>query len=296
MAIFITGASGYIGGSVAKGFADAGYAVRGLVRNADVAAQVAAIGVEPVIGALEDHDLLKTEARNAEGVIHAARAEDLESALALLDALRGSNKPYIQTSGTGLVATEAGGDALAPLVPEDNWQAYGAPERQARRDIDARVIAAAQDAIRTIVICPPAIYGYSKGPRRQTTQVGRLAQYAREHGAATIVGQGINAWSQVHIDDLVDLFLLAYPKAPAGSFYFAESGEASFRDIAEALDKRMRLGGVKSLSMAEAQATIPFARLLGANSRVTGKRARAELGWKPHRAPLLAWIEHEMEL
>lgn len=35
MKVFITGASGYIGGSVAKGLLDAGHTVFGLVRNPD---------------------------------------------------------------------------------------------------------------------------------------------------------------------------------------------------------------------------------------------------------------------
>jgi hypothetical protein len=33
---------------------------------------------------------------------------------------------------------------------------------------------------------------------------------------------------------------------------------------------------------------------LGSNSRVRGERARKQLGWQPHRPPVLDWIAGDM--
>lgn len=298
MAIFITGASGYIGGAVAKGFADAGYAVRGLVRTDAAADALKALGVEPVLGTLEDHDLLAHEARAAEAVIHAARAEDPVSAAVLTDALQGSGKRFIQTSGTGIVARPTCGNALYPTVFDDEGMTItSAPGREARLQIDWDVRAAAQTGVHSIIICPPAIYGYSRGPRRASMQVLRLLDHVAEHGVVTIIGEGRNSWSQIHIDDLVDLFLLAYRDAPAGSFYFAENGEASFGEIAQALEDRLHLGSIKSISIEQAEPTWRAAQFVfGGNSRVSAKRARRELGWSPSRPKVLQWIGSELEL
>ena len=49
--------------------------------------------------------------------------------------------------------------------------------------------------------------------------------HARKAGAVQVVGNGINHWSNVHIDDVADIYALAVEKAPAGAYYFAENGE-----------------------------------------------------------------------
>ena len=75
MRVFVTGASGYIGGSVAGALLAAGHQVAGLVRSAQKAQQVKALGLEPVSGNLDDAALLARMAREADAVIHAADAD-----------------------------------------------------------------------------------------------------------------------------------------------------------------------------------------------------------------------------
>ena len=52
MKVFVAGASGYIGGSVAAAMRAAGHEVIGLVRSDARAAQVRERGIEPLIGTL----------------------------------------------------------------------------------------------------------------------------------------------------------------------------------------------------------------------------------------------------
>ncbi len=75
MKIFVTGANGYIGGSVASTLIADGHKVRGLVRSREKADAVAAHGVAPVIGSLDDADLLQAEARAADAVVNAASSD-----------------------------------------------------------------------------------------------------------------------------------------------------------------------------------------------------------------------------
>jgi nucleoside-diphosphate-sugar epimerase len=300
MAIFLTGATGFIGGAVARRFVDNGHSVRGLARTPEKASQLAAMGVEPVLGSLSDADLLTAEAGRADAVIHCARAEEGASARALLNGLRGSGKTYVQTSGTGIVATPGDGDTLTSTVYDDGHAHLNVPPaRQSRFEVDKGVMAAAGEDIRTIVICPPSIYGHSRGPKKNSSQIPFLLNHARTAGAVTIVGQGINRWSQVHIDDLVDLYLLAYDKAQAGSFYFGSNGEASFRDLADALEGRLQLGPVRSIPVEDAEqlwGSVLSRLIIGGNSRVLSKRAPTELAWRPSHDSAVEWIRNEMEL
>ena len=72
--IFLTGASGFIGGSLAIQLMANGHRVRGLVRSAEKAAQLTALGIEVVLGDLDDLALLSTEAKNADARVGADQA------------------------------------------------------------------------------------------------------------------------------------------------------------------------------------------------------------------------------
>ena len=171
------------------------------------------------------------------------------------------------------------------------------PGKQARREIDLRVLDAAESAIRSAVICPSLIYGVGRGLNPSSVQVPFLVTNAREQGVVQVVGSGLNVWSNVHIDDVVDLYVRALSHAPAGAFYFAEHGEASFGDIGAAIAKRLGLAGVEALPAdvaAERWGESKAYFTLGSNSRVRGRRARRELGWAPRHASVIEWILTEM--
>ena len=68
--------------------------------------------------------------------------------------------------------------------------------------------------MRGVVLCPTLIYGAGHGVHQESIQVPKLIGLARRTGVARHVGRGLNVWSNVQIDDLVDLYLLALEKAP----------------------------------------------------------------------------------
>jgi nucleoside-diphosphate-sugar epimerase len=297
MKIFITGAGGYIGGSVAMALLAAGHRVRGLTRNAASAQRLAETGIEPVLGSLDDADILTREALASDGVINTASADHLGAAQALIAGLEGSSKPLLHTSGSSVIGDDARGSRRSETVFNEDTPLVVQPMKQPRRDLDLLVLGAAAQGIRSAVICPSNVYGTGKGLNPNSVQIPFLAANARTHGAVQVVGAGLNVWSNVHIDDLVNLYLLALEKAPAGAFYFAENGEASFGQIGAAIATRLGLPGVQSLDPEVAAQRWGEAKAyfsLGSNSRVSATRARRELDWKPRHTSVIDWIVNEM--
>lgn len=299
MKIFITGAAGYIGGSIAARLVAQGHTVRGLLRDSTKAPALLASGIQPVIGSLDDEDVLAREAREADGVVNTANADHLASLKVMISALEGSGKALVHTSGSSVVGDDARGDQLSEVIFDEGTAFVVAPAKQARHALNGTVLAAAARGVRSVIVCPTLIYGVGSGLNPHSIQIPFLVEQARTHGAVRVVGKGLNRWSTVHIDDLADLYLLALEKAPAGAFYFAENGEASFAEIGQAIAARLGLGSVESLPAEEAATLWGMARAYytyGSNSRVRAKRARRELGWSPRHESALAWIEKEMPL
>jgi nucleoside-diphosphate-sugar epimerase len=298
-AIFVTGATGYIGGSLAARLVEAGTRVRGLVRNLESAALLAERGIEPVLGGLDDAGLLTREARASDGVVNTASADHAASVRALIAGLEGSGKPLLHTSGSSVIGDDARGHQRSDTVFDEDTPLVVNPMKQPRRDIDLMVLGAAARGVRSAVICPSNIYGIGRGLKADSVQIPFLAANARKNGVVQIVGAGLNVWSNVHLDDVVDLYLLALAKAPAGTFYFAENGEAAFGDIGAAIAKRLGLPGVESLPPEVAaqrwgEGMAYFS--LGSNSRVRATRARRELGWSPRHSSVLDWIANELPI
>ncbi len=122
---------------------------------------------------------------------------------------------------------------------------------------------------------------------------------AQKQGVVQIVGSGLNVWSNVHIDDVVDLYVLSLDKAPAGSFYFAENGETLFLHIGNALAKRLDFAKVESLDPEVAAERWGVARAyysFGSNNRVRSVRARQELGWLLRHTSVIDWILNDMPI
>lgn len=297
MKIFITGASGFIGGSVAMQLVAQGHQVMGLVRSEDTAKRLTHAGITPVLGALDDAQLLSDWARASDAVINTANADHLGAVEALLNGLEGSGKAMLHTSGSSVVGDDARGAFCSPHVFDEYSTLTVNPLKQARHHIDQLVLSAAARGVRSAVLCPSLIYGVGRGLNPHSVQIPFLASNAVETGAVEIVGKGLNVWSNVHIDDVVNLYQLALEKAPAGAFYFIENGEAPYAGVGLALAQRLNLAGVKHLDPEIAAARWGVARAyfsFGSNSRVRSRRAREELGWKPEHSSVIKWIHSQM--
>lgn len=294
MKIFCTGASGYIGGSVAAHLAAAGHQVTGLVRSPEKAEAIRARGIAPLMSTLDDAATLAHAARAADVIVNAASADHGGAVDALLGALAGSGKPFIHTSGSSIIGTRARGERSDAVFDEDT-PFTPSPARAARVALNKNILAHSDRGCRPVIICPSLIYGLGLGVEPHSTQVPLLIALAKKRGNAAHAGPGENIWSNVHIDDLVTLYARAIDKAPAGAFYFAENGENSMREACVAVNRMLGFAGEPSaMSMQEAAAEWGEGTAedtMASNSRVRAKRARRELAWQPNARSLIAEIE-----
>lgn len=294
MKIFLTGASGFIGGSVATQLIAAGHDVRGLVRSRQRADAVTRFGIAPVLGRLDDVSVLAEEATRADAVVNAASADHRPAVEAMLDALAGSGKTFLHTSGSSIVGSRDEG-RVSDAVFDEGAAIDPSPARAARVALNNDILAAAERDIRVLIVAPSLIYGRGLGVNPDSMQIPWLIDVARRTGGARHIGPGENIWSNVHIADLVELYRLVLEKAPAGAFYYAENGENSMREAAAAISRTLGYGGgTEAMSIEEAAGYWgegPANDTMASNSRVRARRARSELGWVPSGPGLIEEIE-----
>src|SRR5450755_1911348 len=125
MRVFVTGASGHIGSAVVAELLSAKHTAVGLARSEASAVKPEAAGAEVVRGDLDDLAGLAAAAKAADGVIHLGYKHDLafggtpdgfvkaaehdtRVVQAIGEALMGSNKPFVNTSGTAQLALFGG--------------------------------------------------------------------------------------------------------------------------------------------------------------------------------------------
>jgi nucleoside-diphosphate-sugar epimerase len=238
--------------------------------------------------------VLSQAAKAADVVVNAASADHKGAAVALLDALAGSGRPFIHTSGSSVIGTRSKGQRSDAVFNEDT-PFTPSPARVPRAALNELILSYRDKGCRPVIVCPSLIYGIGHGAGRDSVQVPLLIKLAKKRGNAAHAGPGENIWSNVHIDDLVTLYALAIEKAPAGAFYFAEHGENSMRELCEAINRMLGFAGPPvAMSMQEAAAEWGEGTAedtMASNSRVRAKRARRELGWQPKARSLIEEIE-----
>ncbi|KAL4893259.1 hypothetical protein BDV59DRAFT_201848 [Aspergillus ambiguus] len=324
--VFLTGATGYIGGDalsvLATQYPDLAISV--LVRSAGKSKEVQAKfpSVRIVQGGLDDSKLLEKESADADIVLHTADASDHVGAAnaiaAGLAAGHSKENPgyWLHTGGTGILTfadTDRGvfGDRDEKVY--DDWDRVDElthlPDHAFHRNVDRIVLDAGvkhAGVVQTALVCPPTIYGRGRGPCSQRSrQAYELAKVTIQLQKGPIIGAGLSIWNNVHVHDLSDLFVLLVEAAVQGrsddglwggnAYYLAENGEHCWGDLTREMAKRATdLGYIpqpvaEPIDLDEAKKYAGFESLSwGMNSRGRARRARNLLGWKPYRPSLEA--------
>jgi nucleoside-diphosphate-sugar epimerase len=284
MHIFVTGATGYIGQAVSQRLLQAGHSVSGLVRSESGAKALRSRGVDPVLGGLDDAEILREAALAADAIIDTATADHAESTHVFLSTLEGTGKKFIRTSGTGVYTDLAQGE-LNPTVFTEYDDHTPAEIVATRYATDQAVVEAAKKGIHTVVLRPSMIFGDGA-----SEQLPLLIRQAITSGRSLYVGRGENRWANVYIADLAEAYLLALEKAAPGSVYNLAAGEARMGDIAETIARLVGLKSAESCAPEVAYAALGQRWVdvaISSNSRVDSAKARAELGWNPAGPDLL---------
>ncbi len=280
--IFLTGATGYIGGAVADALLAAGHSVSGLARSDEAARRLSTRGIVPTSGDLNAPASLSKAAVESDGVIHAGTTNDgridQEAVRVMLDALRDSGKPLVYTSGIWVLGDTGG------KIADETWPVNPAALVAWRPGVEQMVLDAAGKGVRSIVIRPGVVYGHGGGIPAD------FVKSARESGAARYVGTGENRWPLVHVDDLADLYVRAFEHAAPGTLLLATDGSGfRVREIAEAASLGAGAEGrTESWPLEEARKTLgAYADALVLDQLVSSEKARSMLGWRIRSTSLL---------
>lgn len=292
MRVFVTGASGHIGSPVVNELLEAGHQVVGLARSDASAAKIEAAGAEVRCGDLDDVEGLREAAAGADGVIHlgfkhesmqsgdmhGAIATDMAATEAFGDVLAGTDKPFVNTSGTLMLAMIGIDDRPGT---EDDRSPGGH-----RGDVENATIALADRGVRASVIrLSPLVHSdldhHGFGPI--------LIGIARDKGFAGYPAEGTNRWPAVHTRDAAHLYRLAVESAPAGQILHGVGDEGvPLADIAAAIGRGTGLP-VRSVPADEIPDYFSFlAGFITLDNPTSSAKTRALLGWEPTHPGLIA--------
>jgi nucleoside-diphosphate-sugar epimerase len=288
MRVFVTGASGFIGSAVVRELLGAGHSVVGLARSDASAAALTLAGAEVARGDLTKPETLSAPATNADAVIHLAFEHDFskfaencaneQRAIAALgDALAGSQKLLIVTSGVGMVRTHG-----RPSTENDAPPSEGGFPRTPERAADA----VSQRGVRVAIVRLPQVHD-----TRRAGLVSFVIGVARQKGFVAYVGEGTNHWSAAHVNDVARLYRLALEKNVTARYHAVGEEGVQLRAIADVVGKGLQVP-VRSITPDEAAGYFGWmAALAGEDIRSTSEQTRAALEWKPTGPGLIADLE-----
>ncbi|TMC54298.1 MAG: SDR family oxidoreductase [Chloroflexi bacterium] len=290
MRVFVTGATGFIGSAVVRELLDAGHEVLGLARSDQAAAAMAAAGAKVHRGDIGDLDSLRRGAAASDGVVHTAfnhdfsvsrhkaAAADRLAVEAMAEALVGTDRPIVITSGTA---------GLSPghLATEQTIPGFDAVGRHAVEDA---VFSFAGRGVRPAVVrLPPTVHG-----RGDHGFISMLIDIARNKGISGYPGEGSNRWPAVNRLDAAHLFRLALESAPAGARLHGVGEEGiPVREIAEVIGRHLGLP-VVAIPPEEAAGHFGFlAAFFALDCPASSALTQQLLGWHPAQPGLVADLE-----
>jgi nucleoside-diphosphate-sugar epimerase len=306
MQIFITGASGFVGGAAMRHLIGSGHAVSAMSRSEKSDIAIRAAGATPVRCDLET--VAADHIRGADIIIHAAAfveqwgpkdawfKSNVLGTQAVLDAAKNAGvKRFIHIGSEAALCHGQhlrGVDETYPLAPNSPYP-YCATKAQA----EARVSAANGQEIETIVLRPRFIWGPG-----DTTLLPTIEAMARS-GGWTWLDHGRARTSTTHIENLVHAIELALTAGKPGEAYFIlDDGERTLREIISGLaasrgiklpDKSMpsfaadMVGGLCEFAWrtfglkGDPPLTRHAAMVMSRDCVLKGDKARAGLGYAP---------------
>jgi nucleoside-diphosphate-sugar epimerase len=280
MKIFVTGATGYVGGAVAAHLHRHGHTIIGLARSDEAANKLTALGMAVHRGDLNDPASLLEPVADADAIVQAGfdnkrlsggnRRGERDAVEVMLDALKPGAK-FVYTSGFGIYNDGTGPDGFDEAVRA------APPSYLSWRVALEDEVVAVQGRV-GIVLRLPMVYGGSgnmvfKGMMAQGTADRRV----------TYVGAGETRKSLVHLDDMAELYRLAIEKIDASTVLQVGDGRTiTDRALAELVARKIGPDvAVESVPLEKALEKAFWAKILAMDMILVPDRAKALLGWTP---------------
>ena len=216
MKVFVTGATGFIGTAVVQELIGAGHKWWGWLAQMRAHKLLSASGAQVHRGNLDDLESLRSGAANADSVIHCAFdhsafsgdfskfteicEQDRRAIETLGEALLGSNRPLIVTSGTA-IANRVSGE----LATEDSVDRN---EQNPRQGSEVAVDTLVARGVNASVMRLPQVHDTVK-----QGLITYLVQLARQKGRSAYVGDGSHRWPAAPVRDVAQLYRLRGGKA-----------------------------------------------------------------------------------
>jgi nucleoside-diphosphate-sugar epimerase len=290
MRVFVTGATGFIGSAIVQELLGAGHRVLGLTRSDAGARSLLAAGAEVHRGNLEDLESLRSGAAQSDGVIHTAFDHDFSNFVAncekdrraiaaLGEALSGSDRPLVITSGTGMGSSVPGQPAIEDVLDPNH------PNPRKASELAGISVAASGVDVRVVRL--PQVHD----PVKQGL-VSIAIAIAREKGVSAYVGGGLNRFPAVHRLAAAQLYRLVLEKGSAGARYHAVAEEGvTLKEIATVIGRGLKVP-VESISAEAATAHFGwFAMFVGMDMPASSALTQERLGWRPTGPGLIADLE-----
>ncbi|KAJ5926106.1 Phosphatidylethanolamine-binding protein PEBP [Penicillium verrucosum] len=316
--VFLLG-PGFIGGEILDLLLISNYKVTTLVRRESAVADYTNLGVETVVGNLDDSSVIKEQVAVSDVVLHTATADHLPSVQAIIDGIRqraaeGLRTIYIHNSGATLLSDTAQGEYKSDAIYDDelSGEINALPDSASHRQIDLVIVRASQELAshaKMAIMIPPLIYGVSTRENRLSIQLPTLIRYSIKHGYAGQIGKGLAVWSQIHVKDLARGYMVLLhwmERVPAteialNPYFFCENDqELSWGECAAEIGRILKKAGRIDQSTPK---PIPkedwgdlfgdfSGMMLGSNARNRANRLR-KLGWAPLEKGTLASLTED---
>jgi len=307
MDVLVTGATGFIGGHLARRVAGKGHQVRVLVRQAEPTLET--LGITPYSGDLRRLESLQAAVAGVQVVYHLAVLRDcsdvpwahchainVDGTRHLVKAaIEAGVERFVYCSSVGVARAPGQRDAdeTLPYLPPTSQVAYHRSKAKAEQFV---LEAARGEEMAAVVVRPVITYG----PEDETGMVTRLLTLVANR-RFLMIGAGDNHLDLAYIDDVIDGMLLAAERGKSGRIYILSSpqpramreivelaGEVTNRQVptfyvptraartaAGAVEKIWHLLGRRPPLTRDAIATLTVDR------GFSHMRAQAELGYRP---------------
>ncbi|ORX33421.1 hypothetical protein BD324DRAFT_279153 [Kockovaella imperatae] len=293
MKVFVTGATGRLGALVTQHLVERGHTVGGLVRSEASAAKIKGPSVEPIIGSLQDLELLTRMAQSHDAVINCAfdhsgdfdkaSKEEAASAQAIIKGLEGSGKKFIFTSGFMI------GQDWSSAERDETFMSN--PSGLARTDTERMVLDSQKAGVTPIIMRLSAVTHTAKPPHWFLYAIHGISQ---SFGFLPYIGDGSQRWTTCNAEDASLLYALALETAEAGTHVHAVQETITVKDLVEAVGRKT---GQKTGSITAEQAG-PMGlvgMLMSVDQNISSKWTREHFGWTPKGQTLLEEIANAQE-